>query len=245
MALPLTTSLAVAGITAPAALIAVSVATGFLSHEPLLILLGHRGARATREQGRQAMWWAIVCVALTIGTGLFALALLPAGVRWSLLLPVVPALPLTLLIARKQEKSALAEVLVALAFSLAAVPVCLAAFAPPRAAFAVAIAFGAIFVTATLSVRVVVLRVRGGGNPRAARATAATALISIAAITTGLVIAVVYGATPWATGAAAAPGLVVAARLALFPPPASQLRTVGWTLVATSAGAAVILISAL
>jgi hypothetical protein len=125
------------------------------------------------------------------------------------------------------------------------VPVCLAAGAPPRAASAVAIAFGATFVTATLSVRVVVLRFRGGGNPRAARATAATVLVLIAAIAAGLVVASIYGWTPWSTGTAAAPGLTAAAWLAMFPPPASQLRTVGWTLVATSAGAAVILVSAL
>jgi YwiC-like protein len=245
MALPLVTSLAVAGITLPALLIALSVVAGFLSHEPLLVLLGQRGARATREMGRRAMIWVTILVAIAIGSGLFALALVPIAIRWSFLLPVVPAVVLTPLIAKKQEKSGWAEVAVALAFSCAAVPVCMAAGSPLRTALAVATVFAAIFVTATLAVRVVVLRVRGGGNPQAERKTRMAALILTGVIASILISAAMSGWTPWATVLAAAPGLALAAGLALFPPSPTRLRVVGWTLVVASAAAAITLVTAL
>ena len=42
------------------------------------------------------------------------------------------------------------------------------------------------------------------------------------------------------TLAAAAPGLIVAAVLGMYPPPPAKLRTVGWALVATSIVTAVL-----
>ena len=245
MSLPLATSLLVSGVTVPAVLVAVSVIAGFLSHEPLLLLLGHRGTRARREQGPRATAWFIATTATTLAAGLSALSLVPSDVRWSLLLPVVPVVPLAWLIARGQGKSAAAEIAAALAFSSCAIPICLTAGAPTRAGLAIATAFASIFVTATLAVRVVVLRVRGGGHPRATAATRMTALVLTTTITACLVVAAIYGWTPWVTGGAAAPGLAVAGWLALFPLSPTHLRMVGWTLVATSTTAAVILALAL
>lgn len=245
MSLPLATSLLVSGVTVPALLVAVMVIAGFLGHEPLLILLGHRGARARREQGPTAMVWLIAASAITLISGLAVLTLTPGAVRWSILLPLVAIVPLAWLIARGQEKSAAAEMIVALAFSVCAVPVSLVAGAPTRTASAIAIAFASIFATATLAVRAVVLRVRGGGNPRAERATRIAVLILIVAIATGLITAAMRGWMTGAPGVAATPGLAVAAWLALRPPPPARLRTVGWTLVATSTAAAVVLVAML
>jgi hypothetical protein len=56
MALPLVTSFAVAGVTAPA-LIALAVVAGFVMHEPLSVLLGRRGACEQRAQWRRAAMW--------------------------------------------------------------------------------------------------------------------------------------------------------------------------------------------
>src|SRR5512138_1977206 len=66
---PLVTSLAVAGVSAPALLLALSVIAGFLAHEPLLVVLGRRGARAQRQQHRIASIGLIVTggVALVCG----------------------------------------------------------------------------------------------------------------------------------------------------------------------------------
>jgi hypothetical protein len=55
----------------------------------------------------------------------------------------------------------------------------------------------------------------------------------------------VLGLLPWVLLLAIAPGVATAAILAVHPPPPTRLRAVGWTLVATSAAAAMILIVAL
>ena len=89
---------------------------------------------------------------------------MPAGARWSLLLPAVPAAWFAAALVRSQAKSAHGEVAVALSCSLLTAPLGLASGAPPATAMAVAVAYAAVFVTATLGVRVVVLSVRGGGS---------------------------------------------------------------------------------
>ena len=133
----------------------------------------------------------------------------------------------------------------ALAFSLLAVPVCLAAGVPGRTAFSIGLTFALISVAGTLAVRVVILGVRGGGNPQAVRATRTTTLTLTSVGSVLLVLAASRLWLPWITLVAAAPGLTAAGWLALFPPPPTRLRTVGWTLVATSAAAAVILTTGL
>ena len=245
MAFPLITSFAVAGVSTPALLIAVGVVAGFLAHEPLLVLLGRRGLRARREQWRRAAVSLAVASATAVGAGLAALWSVPLSIRFWFLLPLMPAAFLAASITAKREKNSQAEVAAALAFSLVAVPTCLAAGASIRTAVAVGIAFASIFVAGTLAVRVIVLEARGGGDPRAARATRVAVLAFTTAAGACLVATAWRGLLPWTTLFAAAPGLVGAGWLAVFPPSPTRLRVVGWTLVTTSAAAALILISGL
>jgi len=242
LAFPLLTSFAVAGVSRPSLLIATSAIAGFLAHEPLLVLLGRRGARAQRDHHRPAI--IALAVESTIGAaaGLSAIVLASREMRWSLLLPLAPAALLAIAIAIEHEKRALGEVAAAVTFSSVAVPIALAASASLRVALGIAIAFAAIFVTATLAVRVVILRVRGGGKPRAERNTRITVWIVSAALLASIAWASARHVTPWATMAAAAPGVVGAVWLSMRPPSPAYLRTVGWTLVATSAFAALVLI---
>jgi len=245
MAFPLVTSFAVAGVTRPALLLAVGVAAAFLAHEPLLVLLGRRGPRARRAQRRRAVAWLVFSSATAAGAGLVAVWSVPLAIRYWCLLPLLPAAFLAEAITVEREKSLPAEVAVALAFSLAAVPVGLAAGASTRAALAVGIAFASIFVSGTLAVRVIVLEVRGGGDPRKAWATRVTLLVSAAAAGLGLVGAAWQGLLPWTAPLATAPGLASAGWLAAFPPAPTRLRAVGWTLVAAAAAAALILVAGL
>jgi YwiC-like protein len=242
LAFPVLTSLAVAGVSATGLLIALSAAGGFLMHEPVLVLLGRRGPRAKREQGRAAIVFLVAAATTAIGAGVLSVAWTRPAARWSFALPLVPAALLALAIGINHEKRPLGEIAAALSFSFVSAPIALASGAPVRAALSVAIAFAAMFVTATLAVRVVVLRVRGGGNPRAERATRLTVLILSSSVVVVLAAATLYGLTPWPTIAAAAPGLIGATGLSLLPPSPARLRTVGWTLVAASALAGAILI---
>ena len=243
MTFPLLTALAVAGVTPAAVLVVLAVVGAFLAHEPLLVLRGMRGVRARREQGRRAAVWLGVAGVTSVVAGLAAIALSPPAWRWTYLLPLIPAAWLVPAIASGREKTGRTEVAVALAFSLAAVPVSVAANAPPAVGFSIAIPFALLSVAATLAVRVIILRVRGGGNPRAARLTrlgaCAVAVVGGAAVAAG----VVGDALPLRVMAALAPGVMIALGVALFPPPPARLRTVGWTLIAASVLTTVVLIA--
>jgi hypothetical protein len=241
MAFPLVTSFAVAGISAPAVLTGLAVVAGFLAHEPLLVVLGRRGVRVRRERSRAGTLWLAAASATMAGAGLFALWLMPPSTRWSFLLPLVPGTFLAVAIAANCEKTLFGEIAVALAFSLMAVPLCLAAGGSIGVAFAVGIAFASIFVTGTLAVHGVVLAVRGGGHPRAACAARLAVLILTTLDGVALAAMALVGLLPWTTLMAAAPGLLAAAWMAVFPPAPARLRTIGWTLVTTSASAALIL----
>ena len=245
MSLPLVTSFLVAGMTTPAALVAVAVVAGFLAHEPLAVLLGRRGVRARREQLRAATVWCVVTGSIAAGTGIAATLLAPASVRWSFLVPLLPGAILMFAILAKREKSAYGEVAVALAFSLVAVPVCLAAGAAAATAWCVGIAFASVFVSGTLAVRAIVLAVRGGGNPSVAHATRIMTLTVGALAVASLAFMGARTLLPWATLIAAVPGLAVATWLTLFPPLPNRLRSVGWTLVATSVFTALVLVAGL
>jgi hypothetical protein len=244
MILPLVTSLAVAGVSTPAVLLGLAVVAGFLAHEPLLVLLGRRGARAKREHWLTAAVWFGISAATALGAGGVAFWAVSSALRWSFILPLVPAAFLTGAIAAEREKSLLGELVVALAFSLIAVPVCLAAGATTTTALAIGTTFALVFVLGTLVVRATILDGRRGGNARAARLIR-TVVLTLSS-TAGLGLALTSrGLLGWTTLLAAAPGLVAASWMAVFPPPPTRLRTVGWTLVATFTATALILIGGL
>lgn len=234
MILPLAAAFMAAGASLPAVLTAVAVVSAFAAHEPLLVLAGGRGARVRRQAGRRAWRWLIATAAVTAIVGVAAVVLAPAEARWSLALPVMPAVVLAHAAARGREKTWQGELTASTAFSLAAVPVCLTAGARVETALAVALPFMWVFAASTLAVRIVILRVRGGGQMAAARSTQ-RAVLALTAL--GVVLPALGAAArllPWGGVLSAFPGLALAATLALFPPPASRLRTVGWSLVVAS-----------
>lgn len=242
MIMPIATSIAVAGASPLTALLTAATAAAFLAHEPLLVLLGRRGGRATRELGPAARAWLAITLAAAGASGIWAALALPPGIRWSLAVPLVPAAIFIAALLRGREKRALAEIAVAAAFAGVALPLCVASGAPARAGTTVALAFAATFITATLAVRSIILATRGGGDPAAARRLrAATMAVSCTAAGT-LAAAAAAGWLPWTTLVASGPGLAAATYLALAPPPPTRLRRVGWTLVAVSVSASIILV---
>jgi hypothetical protein len=244
LALPLLTSFAVAGVTTTAVLLAVAVVSCFLAHEPLLVLLGRRGARAKRENGSRAVRWFALTMVTAAAAGVGVLWVMPPAVRWSLVLPIAPALIVAAAIAAGREKGAAAEIAVALAFSAVALPLCLVAGAPATIAAAVAIAFGVVFVVGTLAVRSVILAAHSR-TVAAAGSTRVAVLLLVGAAGGTLAASATRALLPWAALAAVAPGLAVAAWLVLFPPVPTRLRGVGWTLVAATTATALILVSGL
>jgi len=244
MALPLATSLVIAGPSPPALLLALAVVCGFLAHEPLVLLLGGRGARALdATQSRATVWFAVTVVAM-VAAGAAAVRFTPAAVRWSLLLPLVPAAWVGAGAFTRQEKQASTQIAVALAFALATIPICLGAGIERATAISIAFVFASVYVTGVLCVRTIVLRKRGGGNPSASRAARRALVCIVFGSTLTIGVAVVWAWTRWPSLVAALPGLATAVMLGLrrSPPP---LKTVGWSLALTSAAAALILIGTL
>jgi len=245
MAFPLVTAFAVAGVSVAGLLFATAVIAAFLAHEPAAVRLGQRGIRAAREYDAAAARWLWACVAIAVGAAIGGALILNPSIRWSLAIPAVPALVLIAAMVQGREKSWYGEIAAALAFAGAAVPVTLAAGAPPAAAWHVAVPFALLFATTTLAVRVVILRVRGGGSPRAVLATRRAVLamsIGALAIIAALTAARIVSMTMLI---AALPGLATAIVVAGRPPAAARLRVVGWSLVAVSTlTAAVVVLTA-
>jgi hypothetical protein len=243
VAFPLVTAFAVAGFSPAGLLLAAAVIAGFLAHEPAAILLGLRGSRAHRELGATARWWLACCLGVVIVTGLGAVVVLDSIDRWSLAIPAIPLIQLVLAMVNGQEKSWYGEAAAALAFAGVSAPITMAAGASIDVALAVAIPFAVLFATTTLAVRVVILRVRGGGNPRAAATTRHAALVIAGASAALMSVLAIVGWLRWSVPIASAPGLLAAAIVSARPPAAARLRTLGWTLVAVSTLTAVIVMT--
>jgi hypothetical protein len=234
IAFPIVTAFGVAGLSAPGLLWACAVVAAFLAHEPAAILLGLRGPRARRERRDAAMRWLMACLAIGFVTGLWALATMEPAVRWSMAVPLAAALPVIVAAVRGREKSWHGEVAVSVACAGAAVPIAMAADASPATAAAVAIPFALQFVAGTLAVRVVIVRVRRGGDPRATAATRGAVLSLAGASTAALVFLTATGYLGPSLLAASAPGLLIATAVAIHPPSPAHLRHLGWSLVAAS-----------
>ena len=242
LSLPLVTALSVAGPSIAGLLLAASAVAGFLAHEPASVLLGLRGVRARQELCGAAIRWLTCCLGVSMIAGTFALLVIHHSARWSIAVPIVPALLLSVVTVRGREKSWSGEIAAALAFAGLAVPISMAGGASCTTAMAVAAPFALLFVTSTLAVRTVILRVRGGGNPQAVRATRRAVFATTAVGATCLVWLAAADAFPVATVAAAAPGLLTGVVIAARPPQPTRLRTIGWALVAVSVLTAVIVI---
>jgi hypothetical protein len=147
---------------------------------------------------------------------------------------VIPALVLAMATAQGREKSWYGEVCASLAFAGLSVPVAMAAGGSLRTALTIAVPFAVLFITSTLAVRTVILRIRGGGNSGALMATRRATVIAAGAGAAGLASLTAGEVLPSAAFAAAVPGLLAAFAIAARPPHPTRLRAIGWTLVALS-----------
>jgi hypothetical protein len=228
------TAFFVSGISVAGLLIAAAAVAGFLAHEPAAVLLGLRGTRARRDLQPPAVRWLGCAVAVGVLAGAGALLTLNPAVRWSLAVPLAPALLLAVATATGNDKSWQGETSAAVAFAGTAVPVSMAASAPAQGGLAVAIPFVLLFVASTLAVRVVILGVRGGGDIQATTATRRATLSLVAGAAAVLALVVAIGLLPASVLIASIPGLLTAALIAVRPPKPNRLRTVGWTLIGVS-----------
>lgn len=245
LALPIITAFGAAGASLAGLLLVTSAAAAFVAHESVSILLGHRGSRARREHGPQAARWATTSAAIGATAGAIAMLTIDEAARWSIAVPAIPAMALAVAAVRGREKSWYGEITAAVAFAGLAVPVTMAAGAPLAVGASIAAAFALMFAAGTLAVQTVILRVRGGGNPRATALARRGAVLVTAGGSATLAGMVALQLLPAVTLIAVAPGLIAVLLVVARPPHATRLATIGWTLVGASVCAALILIAAL
>ena len=235
---PILTALAIGRPGVGALALAAAAVCAFLSHEPLLVLLGQRGPRAAREDGSRARWWfggfAVAAVLFAIA----AIATLPPAARFALGAPAAIGLLVGAVIFSRREHTVGGEIVTAAALAALASPLALGAGATPVAARTVALVYVASFVSATLCVHGVSMFTRQPPAVLARTLGATFAVAAVAALASLTRFAVVGGSAPWGALPMCAGGVMLVA----MPPSARQLRTVGWTLVGTTAATAAVLV---
>ena len=240
--LPLATVLVVGRRTPAALMLAAAAVLAFLAHVPLLVLLGHRGPRAARDdRSRALVWFASTALgAAILGAAAFVDA--PAGIHLApaAAVPAALALLLAAVILSKREHTMAGEALAAIALSSIALPVARAALAESTVAISCVSVFAAAFVAATVSVHAVIARTR---RPPAARARMAGVLAPLASIAALVALAALRFVSVVAP-IAALPTCLAALIAALVAPSARRLRAIGWTLVATTLLGAALLVAA-
>lgn len=204
---------------------AVAVTAGFLAHEPLLVLLGQRGPRVRRELGdaarRRITWLAGFAVAGAVGFFLLA----ESEARWS----PAPAAGLVLLVLpfvwRGKEKTLAGELLVGFALAAAAAPALVAA-GRPEAGIVAACVWSLAVTLSTVTVRALVAQQRVDGVVPARWVAGGLAAAILGA---GLYLGQ-ERLLPSLVVLAPVPIAFVALHLVLRPPPARELKKVGWAL---------------
>lgn len=238
---PIATAMAIGRPTVGAVCLAAAVTCAFLGHEPLLVVAGLRGVRAQRDERHRARHWMLAFVVLTFVCGAAAIALMPHDARVATVAIVPLGAAVVLLAVLRRGRTVAGETLTSAALAVVAFPIGIACGAASVAAATVAIVYAAGFASATLAVRAVIARTR---TPPAAAARAGAAAFAIAANV--LVVWFAHaGIVAHAAGWIAHVFAVLAIVLAAAAPSARHLRTVGWTLVASTLVTAVLLITAL
>ena len=230
LAMPLATGLALGTPGAAALLLVAGVVLAFLAHEPLLVVLGHRGARVRDAAGARALRRLAVLAVAAAATGGAGLLLAPPAARLAALLPAALGAPVVPLAAARLEKTTSGELLVAAALSACAAPVALAAGAPAAWGLGAAAAWFLSFAAATLPVRATLLWARTRGE----RETRPLAAAGAAAIGVGALVLAAVGLLPWPAAAAVIPTALAATVVALLRVRPQRFTAVGWSLVGAS-----------
>lgn len=234
LAAPLVAALALRAPGPPAILLAVAACCAFLANEPLLVVLGHRGARMRERAGAVA---GRRLAALAIAGGAAAAAGLALAPLDALAIAGVAALPAAGMIAlawTRAEHSLGGELLAAVALPGASAPIAVASGLPWQAAAALWGAWAAGYACSVVAVHRVIARHR--------RAASAIDL-GLAAAVVGITLGSAALARAVSLAAAAVPLAAVSAVLLAVPPRATRLRAIGVALVVASVASAAIAIA--
>lgn len=238
LTLPLLSALLLGGATTSALLLALATVLGFLAHEPWLVLLGHRGARARDLEGRRAqraLWGALAGAA---ATGLPGAWLAPVQARVALLVPAMLAAAVVALVLARKERTIPGELTVVSALASSGFAVALAGGASLPVAAAATATWVLAFATSVFAVQVVLLTSAARGGRVVARRNA----LLVAVLYLAGSAAALAGGLGWVVPAAVSPtaGLSLVVCLGGFSP--KQLKTLGWGLVGSTSATLLVLL---
>ncbi|HSL20574.1 MAG TPA: YwiC-like family protein [Vicinamibacterales bacterium] len=237
LAFPLVAAIASGTPTPAALLLSLAFFAAFVAHEPVLILTGQRGTRARRDLEGDAVKTLVWAGATALFDVAIAVALMPAGLRWTVLVPAAFALAALPMIVQRAQKSAFGEMHVALTLGSCALPAGVAAGLRPQEAAGCWFIMTLGFWAATLAVRATIALQRREPSVLARVAAAALAigspLLAMLMSDRFLLHPLLWSAT--------LPLSTLALVFAATPPSARKLRSVGWSLVGASAAATILL----
>jgi uncharacterized membrane protein YoaK (UPF0700 family) len=232
LGVPLVTAFAMGRPNGSACLFALSAVAAFLGHESLLVLIGTRGTRAAREEGRRAARWLLVLGTLAVASGAAAWATAPLSMSLIPLLTLGMAAVVGGLIARRIERTTIGEILVGAALSSASVPVAWATGVDPLHVFTAWLTWIIVAGAQTSAVRSIIQ-----SKKRQIFAKARVAPIAM------MLTAAVAMASQWSWAAlATGPSVVLAIAWIAVPPDPRHLRRIGWALAAATLAASAILV---
>jgi hypothetical protein len=236
LAAPLAAALAVRTPTVGGGLLAFAAALAFLANEPLLVALGHRGARRREEDGPRARRRLVLLASGAVAAGGAGLALAP---RPTLAVAAIVAVPAALVIAlawRRAEHSLVGELAAAIALTGAAAPVGVAAGLSLCTALALWAAWAGGYACTVIAVHRVIARHKVVATARDRWIVALLAVATVGAAALAL--------TEQRAASVAIPLAAIACSLAVRPPAATRLRAIGVALVGVSLVAAVLAVFA-
>ena len=231
IAFPLITALALGSPGIASLLFVVSIIAVFMLHEPIMILTGARGGRAKREAADVARRRTAVLIAVAAVAGGIGLWLASREARISVAIPVALGALLAPLIFSRQEKTATGELLVAMTLPATMIPVAVAGGVGVREAIMAAAIWAIAFSLSTLTVRGIIARWKKNQKP-GLMPVIAPALC--AAAIAGAVYLAGRDDFPTLAAIAVVPTAFVALVFGLIGVHPRNLRSMGWTLVASN-----------
>ena len=217
-------------------LLAVGVIGCFLANEPLLVLLGQRGTRTRREDGKQARLALLLFALVALGAGISGLVMAPPDARLAVGLPLLFGSALFTMAVKGRERTMLGEGLAAAALSSTAVPLGLSAELSLSVSLAVALIWLITSLLGTAVVRLTVARTKAKSEEDLQRVRLKRVLLILVCfvvIAVGLLAPFGSRVGLWVLAAALPVALVVLV-IAALRPTARRLRLMGWSLVAAS-----------
>jgi hypothetical protein len=225
---PLLTSLLFVPPTPAAAGLALSACTLFFAHEPVLVLLGRRGARARSLLEARAARLLFACIAIATLALVLALRASLPQLREVAGVPAACALIAGAVVLARREQRAWGELWVGVTLASFSLPVLVASGVAPRSALELTLGWILVHGLSTLTARGFVHRKRDDGKLLRMACVGALALIAGG----GALVALRFIPLAWGLAALPCVGIAGATALAAFRP--RTPRALGWSLAAAN-----------